>query len=123
MNLVNAKSIMSITLGIVVLVVVISILRRSKLIESKIDLDDLLLGDDGKLSKAAAVMMGAFLLTSWGMVYMWLTKTMTETYFNGFLLAWVVPSVTKLIVNRPAPASTSETTVLKSTTSVIPKSE
>lgn len=114
----SAKDSMIGALAIAILLIAWSLIRKSRLVESKIDLDDLLLGDDGKLSKAAAVMMGAFLLTSWGMVYMWLTKTMTETYFNGFLLAWVAPTVAKLIVNRPAPTSTSETTVVQSTTSV-----
>lgn len=120
MNLLSIKSGMIVLLGLAVLLILWSLLRKSKLITSKIDLDDLLLGDDGKLSKAAAVMMGAFLLTSWGMAYMWLAKMMTEGYFGAYLLAWVSPTVTKLIVNRPAPTSTSETTVVQSTTSVTP---
>lgn len=114
MNVLTIKNGMLVLLIISFLLLLWGLLRRNKLISSAIDLDDLLLGDDGKLSKAAAVMLGAFLLTSWGMLYMWLNKTMTEGFFMAYLGAWVAPTVTKLIVNRP-PTASAETTIISKT--------
>lgn len=105
---------MIVVLIIASLAVTWSLLRRSKLIDSKLELDDLLLGDDDKLSKAAAVMMGAFLLTSWCILYLTLTGKLTEGYFMAYLGAWVAPTVTKLIVNRP-PSTSTETVITSKT--------
>lgn len=88
-------------LALIVVALGWGLMRRNKLVSSAIDLDDLLLGEDGKLSKAAAVMMGAFVLTSWIMIKLTLTDKLTEGYFMAFLGAWVAPTVTRLIVNRP----------------------
>ncbi len=116
MSILSVKFGMAVLLCITILVVIWGLLRRSKLIESRLDLDDLLLGDDGKLSKAASVLLGSFCLTSWIMVYLTLTGKMTEGYFTSFAGIWVIPTVTKLIMNRPAPASVTETVVSTSTT-------
>lgn len=104
MNIPVLKYGMLIFLAFIIAIITWSLLRRSKLVSSAIDLDDLLLGEDGKLSKAAAVMLGAFLLTSWGMLYMWLNKSMTEGYFMAYLGAWVAPTISKLIAHRPGSA-------------------
>jgi hypothetical protein len=116
MNILSLKLGMAALLCLTILIVIWSVLRRSKLIESRIDLDDLLLGDDGKLSKAAAVLLGSFILTSWIMIYLTLTGKMTEGYFTSFSGIWIIPTVTKLIVNRPAPTSVRETVVATSAT-------
>jgi len=87
-------------LALIALLVMRALMRRSKDDKSLISLDDLLVGDDGKLSKAASVMFGAFLLTSWVILYQTLNKTLTDVTFAAYLAAWVAPTVTKLITGR-----------------------
>jgi hypothetical protein len=95
-----------------------ALVRRDRSSSSGVNLEDLLLGDDGKLSKAAAVMMGAFAMTTWLMVYLALSGKMTEGYLAIYVGAWIAPTVTKLIINRPAEVTetleTSTTSVLRS---------
>ncbi len=66
---------------------------------SKINLEDLLLGDDGKMSKSAFVMMIALITTTWMMIYLTMAGQMTEGYFGLYSTAWIVPTVARLIWN------------------------
>lgn len=77
------------------------LIRRDRSTVSAINLEDLLLGEDGKLSKAAAVMMGAFAMTTWLMVYLTLNAKMTEGYLAIYVGAWIAPTVTRLIMAKP----------------------
>lgn len=86
--------------------VLISIMRRSRNVQSAIDLDDLLLerGPDGtkQLSKIAAVMFASFVVTSYVILYQTLAGTLTDTAYAAYLAAWVAPMVTA-IFKKPAP--------------------
>ena len=104
-------------LAVAVLLIMWSVERRSKSAASRINLDDLLLGDDGRMSKPAAVMFGSFALTSWTIVYLTLTNKLTETYFGAYIAAWVVPAVVK-IIKGTEPIARSSTTVSTETTEV-----
>jgi hypothetical protein len=99
--MITAKAVMSVALVAILILITVALIKRSRLITSRLDLDDLLIGEDGKLSKAAAVMMGAFALTSWVIIYMTLNDKLTEGYFLAYIGVWATPTVTKLIVNRP----------------------
>ncbi len=81
----------------VLLFIVRVMFKRDKDPDSKINLDDLLIGDDGKLSKAAIVLLGAFLLTTWVVIHLTLTDKLTEGYLTIYAGAWIAPTVTKLI--------------------------
>ena len=96
------KTLMVAALIAVIIGVVLALVRRDRSAISAVNLEDLLLGDDGKLSKAAAVMMGAFAMTTWLMVYLALNNKMTEGYLAIYVGAWIAPTVTRLIINRPA---------------------
>ncbi len=63
-----------------------------------------LLMENGKASKPAHVMFGAFVATTWFFVYYAVTGKMTEGYFGIYVAAWIAPVVTRLIVN-PANAA------------------
>lgn len=95
MNLI--KLAMAIILAVLFLAIAFTLMRKSRDLHSRIDLEDLLIGDDGKLSKAAAVMMGAFAMTTWLMIYLTLNGKMTEGYLSIYVGAWIVPTVVKLI--------------------------
>ena len=77
--------------------IVRSLVVRDRSNASKINLDDLLIGDDGKVSKGAAVMLGSFAVTSWMMVFLTLNDKVTEGYFASYLGVWVIPVVAKII--------------------------
>lgn len=101
-------------LGLVILVIVWSLERRSKNTASQIHLDDLLLGADGKASKAAFVMGGSFVVTTWVVIFETLNKSLSDITFAAYVGAWVVPAVTVLI-KGPSPNTTSETTIVSRT--------
>lgn len=97
---------MIVVLALAVLLIMWALERRSRSAKSRIDLDDLLLNEDGKMSKAAAVMFGSFALTTWVIVFLTLNGKLTEGYFAAYITAWVAPVVVKLI-KTPAPAAPS----------------
>ena len=97
----QTKIFMAAILVVVVASIIFVLVKRDRSIASAINLEDLLLGDDGKLSKAAAVMMGAFAMTTWLMVYLALNAKMTEGYLAIYVGAWIAPTVTKLIIAKP----------------------
>lgn len=92
---------MILVLALAVLLIMWALERRNKNAHSNISLDDLLIGDDGKMSKAAAVMFGSFALTTWVVVYLTINDKLTDLIFGAYLAAWVAPSVTKLIKGNP----------------------
>jgi len=91
---------MLLVLALLVLLIMWALARRNKNQASKISLDDLLIGDDGKMSSPKAVMFGSFAMTTWTIIYLTINDKLTETYFGAYLAAWVVPAVTALI-KRP----------------------
>jgi hypothetical protein len=99
MNL--TKLLMTVALILVIVAIVYILMKRDRSSSSRINLEDLLLGEDNKVSKAAAVMLGSFAMTTWLMVYLALGAKMTEGYFTIYCGAWIIPTVTKLITGRP----------------------
>lgn len=80
--------------------------------ENDFNILDLLM-ENGRVSKAAVVMMGAFSLTSWMMVQLTLAGKMTEGYFGLYSAAWIAPVVIKLITQAAsaAPKTTTATAI------------
>lgn len=64
--------------------------------------------ENGRASKGAVILMGAFAATTWFFVYYALTGRMTETFFGLYAGAWITPTVARLIKGPPpeAPAAT-----------------
>lgn len=95
------KAALTLALVVVVLLIARALLRSNRSDASQINLEDLLIGDDGKTSKAAAVMFGAFGLSTWILVNLTVTGRLTEGYFTAYLGAWVAPTVARLIFSKP----------------------
>lgn len=91
------KAALTLALVVVVLLIARALLRSNRSDASQINLEDLLIGDDGKTSKAAAVMFGAFALSTWIMVKLTIAGGLTEGYFMAYLGAWVTPTVARVI--------------------------
>lgn len=120
MNISYHDAIMVGVLGVVLLCILWSLERRSKDKKSRINLDDLLIGDDGKASKAAFVMHGSFVVTSWIVIYQTLNKSISDITFAAYVGAWVVPAVSR-IIKGTSPGASSEVTITSSKTVVEPK--
>jgi len=105
----GGRHVMYAILACVTLLIVWTLERRNKSAVSSFSFDDLLT-DNGKTSKPAAVMFGAFALSVWLMVFLAVNDKMTEGYFGAFLAAWVAPSVAKIIKGDPAPVSMTSVT-------------
>ena len=72
-------------------------IRRWQLMEaSPFDVQDLFL-ENGKASRGAVVLLGAFAVTTWMFVYYAWTGKMTEGYFQAYCLAWVAPIIARVI--------------------------
>lgn len=92
--------IMGMILAFIVVSLVFAVWRLHK--DPTVDFNILdLLMENGRVSKAAVVMMGAFSLTSWMMIQLTLSKLMTEGYFGLYSAAWIAPVVVKLITQGP----------------------
>ncbi len=104
-TIVHGKYIAGAALAVGLIAILLS-LRRQNRIANGYALTDLLLGDDGKASKAAHVMFGSFFLTSWVVVYAALMGKLSDLMFGAYLAAWVTPAVTKLIMGSPRTTST-----------------
>jgi len=83
-------------LACVTLLILWTLERRNKSAASAFSFDDLLT-ENGKTSKAACVMMGAFAFSTWCMVYLVVNDKMTEAYFGLYLGVWATPAVAKII--------------------------
>lgn len=61
-----------------------------------------LLMEDGRTSKSAHVMLGAFITTTWFFVYYAIAGKMTEGYYAIYAASWIAPVVARLIWNPNA---------------------
>jgi len=96
-SFIYTKAGMAVALVVVIGLVCRLLFNRDKDSASKVNFDDLFLGDDGKMSKAAIVMIGSFLMTTWIMVHLTMIDKMSEGYLTIYGGLWIIPVVTKLI--------------------------
>lgn len=82
------------------------------------DLRDLLM-ENGRVSKAACVMLGAFAATTWQFIYYTLNGKLTEGYLGIYVAAWIAPVVARLISRSESGSATVTTTT--ETTLKMPK--
>jgi len=96
-----AQIVTNIVLAVAAILIYRVMIRSHKDHQSKINLEDLLLGEDGKISKAACLAYGAFALSTWMMVALTTQGKMAEGYFLAYIGVWATPSVAKIIWNKP----------------------
>ena len=68
--------------------------------ESKIDLKDLICTDN-KLDEKKFVRFGAWIVSTWGFVYLIVEERFSEWYFMGYMAAWVGNAIFDKYLNRP----------------------
>lgn len=79
---------MSVILGIVMIFLITLLYVWHKDSQSRIDLTDLIC-KDGKLDEKKFTRLGAWIVSTWGFVYMILDNKFTEWYFVGYMGVWV----------------------------------
>lgn len=95
----------TLALLVALLALLLWLYRRDRAVASALQLDDFLLGDDGKASKSALVMYVALAVSSYVVVLYTVRGTLTDLLFGAYLAAWVAPTVTKLISSGAQPAA------------------
>lgn len=102
-NMPPTKMLMLFVFAIILMLAVRAILKRNNDDKSHIDLDDLLIDPETKkISKAAAILLGSFAVSSWVLLYQVLTEHMSDTNYLGYMAVFATPAVVKLIVDaRP----------------------
>lgn len=68
--------------------------------ESKIDLKDLICRD-GKLDERKFVRFGAWIVSTWGFIYLIVEERFSEWYFMGYMAAWVGNAIFDKYLSRP----------------------
>lgn len=56
--------------------------------DNQVDLKDLIC-HEGKISEAKFTRLGAFIVSTWGFIYLILDDGFSEWYFAGYMAAWV----------------------------------
>lgn len=77
-----------------------------------------LLMENGRVSKVACIVMGAFAVTSWTFLRLTIDGKMTEGYLTAYAGIWVAPMIAKMFSPPPPPGTTTVTenkTTIKST--------
>ena len=59
--------------------------------------------ENGRVSKAAFVLMGAFIITTFVIFHMTLNGKMTEGYFTIYGATWIAPVLTRMLSGGATP--------------------
>lgn len=106
---------------LVALAIMVSLRRMHTDPTSTFDLRDLLMEND-RVSKAAFVMIGSFLVTTWVLVYCTLTDKHVEVVFGLYIATWVTPVIARLIKsNGSAQQPEASKVTVTNTTTLEPK--
>ncbi len=67
--------------------------------KSKIDLTDLICSDE-KIDEKKFTRLGAWIVSTWGFVYLILDNKFTEWYFTGYIAVWVGNAIVDKYLNN-----------------------
>ena len=94
-------------IALLVLAVAMALVIRSLIVRDRkqggFSFEELLMDDAGKSSSARAIALGAFGVTTWGLVYALLTKENSLEFFIAYISAWVAAKSADAFANRPPP--------------------
>lgn len=90
MNYFTTANTMEILLAILVFVIIITMVRMTLNPTDNFDLKDLV-SEDGKLQERKFTRFGAWLISTWGFVYILINNptNFPEWYFVGYMTVWV----------------------------------
>ena len=79
---------MSVVLCVILLFLIALLYAWHKDTESRVDLTDLIC-KNGKLDEKKFTRFGAWIVSTWGFVYLILDSKFTEWYFTGYMAIWI----------------------------------
>lgn len=89
---------MLLTIVVIFLLLLLWVWHRSS--TSRVDLKDLVC-KDGRLDEKKFTRFGAWIVSTWGFVYMVMDAKLTEWYFVGYMGVWVTNALLdKYLVNK-----------------------
>lgn len=94
---------MSMVLAMIVIFAVILLIIWHRDSHSRIDLTDLLC-KDGHLDEKKFTRFGAWIVSTWGFVYLMLDGKFTEWYFAGYMAIWVGNVIVDKYLNNKNPS-------------------
>lgn len=102
MTFIDPKYVIGAVATVLILLAARAIRRWQLKEDAPFDVQDLFL-ENGKASRGAVVLMGAFAATTWFFVYYTWTGKMTEGYFGLYAGAWVAPIIVRVIFGEKQP--------------------
>jgi len=87
-------------LFVIGLVLGIGVLRQLQNSRQELDLADLIIGPDGKISLSKVGQLGAFIVSSWAFVWLTANDKLGEWYFVGYMAAWCGVNIAAKMVDR-----------------------
>ena len=91
---------MSVVLGMTVLYLLLLLYVWHKDHDNKIDLRDLIC-KNGRIDEKKFTRLGAWIVSTWGFVYLILDSKFTEWYFTGYITIWVGNAIVdKYLTNK-----------------------
>ena len=101
-NYFTSANTMELLLAFLIAMVILTLVQATRNPNDEFDLKDLI-STDGKLNEKKFTRFGAWVLSSWGFVYILVNnpKEFPEWYFVGYMAAWVVNAIwDKYVENR-----------------------
>lgn len=90
---------MSMVLGLVVFFLIMLLIIWHRDSASRIDLKDLICKDN-KLDEKKFTRLGAWIVSTWGFIYLILDGKFTEWYFTGYMAIWVGNAIVDKYLNN-----------------------
>jgi len=87
-DIIAVSSGMSLVLAVSVTLLLLVLWNFHRDCDNQIDIKDLICSD-GKINEAKFARFGAFIVSTWGFVYLILDERFSEWYFAGYMAAWV----------------------------------
>ncbi|MEY4333040.1 MAG: hypothetical protein RLZZ196_1778 [Bacteroidota bacterium] len=94
---------MSVILAITVAYLLLLLYVWHKDKDNKIDLRDLIC-KNGKIDEKKFTRLGAWIVSTWGFVYLILDSKFTEWYFTGYITVWVGNAIVDKYLTNKQPA-------------------
>ena len=105
MNYFNAANTMELLLALLLFIMIVTMVRMSLNPTDSFDLKDLV-SEDGKLVERKFTRFGAWVISTWGFVYILVNNpnTFPEWYFVGYMTVWVGNAIMgKYVVTKTGP--------------------
>lgn len=102
---------MNIVIGLVVLIAALIIWNFQRDRENQVDIKDLICSD-GKINEQKFMRFTAFVVSTWGFVYLIVDQRFSEWYFAGYMAAWAGNALLDKWLNARSTSSSSNTTSL-----------